>query len=157
MTAETLDCEAMAAAAHVMKIRIYYEDTDAAGVVYYANYLRFAERARTEWMRLVGFEHSRMTAQYGFAFAVRHCAVDYLAPARLDDVVEVHTRLRELGGASLWIDQSVHRDGRALARLSLRLAGMDRAGRPARFPATLRAALAAASGLSPEQKKMGRR
>src|SRR5712671_6087187 len=86
---------------HRFGLRVYYEDTDAGGVVYYANYLKFAERARTEMLRHVGFEQEALRRTTGRVFAVRHCSADYLAPARLDDELVVETRLTALGGASL--------------------------------------------------------
>ena len=128
-------------AAHVFPLRVYYEDTDAAGIVYYANYLRFAERARTEMMRSLGLNHSGMMAEEGVVFAVRHCTADFLAPARLDDWLEVVTRITGLRGASLGMEQWVRRDGADLVRMSLKLACMTLAGRPSRIPATLRAHL----------------
>ena len=70
---------------HVFSMRVYYEDTDAAGIVYYANYLKFAERARTEMLRALGTDQSRLAAEQGIAFAVRRCTADYLKPARLDN------------------------------------------------------------------------
>ncbi len=127
--------------AHVYPLRVYYEDTDAAGIVYYANYLRFAERARTEMMRSLGLNHSGMMAEEGVVFAVRHCTADFLAPARLDDWLEVVTRITGLRGASLGMEQWVRRDGADLVRMSLKLACMTLAGRPSRIPATLRAHL----------------
>ena len=86
---------------HHLPIRVYYEDTDTAGIVYYANYLKFAERARTELLRLAGINQSEMAARYGMAFAVRNCAVDFRAPARLDDLIEVRSRFTELVGATV--------------------------------------------------------
>lgn len=124
---------------HRFPVRIYYEDTDAAGIVYYANYLKFAERARTEWMRLMGAAHGALAEQTGAVWAVRRCVVDYLRPARLDDMVEVRTRLNAVGGASAEIEQAVFRDGEALARLEIRLAFVTLDGRPCRLPAALRA------------------
>ena len=79
--------------AHIFPLRVYYEDTDAGGIVYYANYLRFAERARTEYLRSVGADHQTLLAEDGIAFTVRQCSVDYMSPAFLDDPLEVHTRL----------------------------------------------------------------
>lgn len=126
---------------HRFSIRVYYEDTDAAGVVYYANYLKFAERARTEWMRLVGMGHVELGEKTGAAWAVRRCEIDYLRPARLDDEIEVDTRIVALGGASADIEQIARREDVELARLALRLALVTPAGRPARLPSRLRAAL----------------
>jgi len=128
---------------HIFRLRVYYEDTDADGVVYYANYLRFAERARTEMLRERGIESSRLMAEEGVAFAVRRCAADYLRPARLDDRLEVRTRLTALGGASLDLEQRIVRadDGAEAVRLDLTLACMTRAGKAARIPAKVRGCL----------------
>ncbi len=127
---------------HIFPLRVYYEDTDASGIVHHVNYLKYAERARTDMLRLLGTEQSDMLAELGLAFAVRHCDIDYVAPARLDDVLEVHTRLLEVGGASVRVDQRVKRAGDDLARLTLRIACTGRDGRAARLPAALRSALA---------------
>jgi acyl-CoA thioester hydrolase len=127
--------------AHVFPLRVYYEDTDAAGIVYYANYLRYAERARTEMMRSLGLNHSEIMAAEGVVFAVRHCTADFLAPARLDDRLDVVTRITDLRGASLGMEQRVRRDGADLVRMSLKLACMKLTGRPSRIPGTLRADL----------------
>lgn len=128
--------------AHRFILRVYYEDTDAAGMVYYANYLKFAERARTEMLRCIGFEQEALRRTDGRIFAVRRCSADYLAPARLDDELVVETRLIALGGASLEVEQHIRCGGRPLVRLALRLACLDPAGKPARLPQPLRAALA---------------
>ncbi|MBM3585712.1 MAG: tol-pal system-associated acyl-CoA thioesterase [Alphaproteobacteria bacterium] len=126
--------------AHRFAVRVYYEDTDAAGIVYYANYLRFAERARTEWLRTLGFDHVRLDRDGGVGFAVRRCTVDYRRPARLDDVLEVATALKRARGASVTLEQVVRRGEDELVRLDVELALLDAAGRPARFPDPLRAA-----------------
>ena len=128
-------------AEHVLPVRVYYEDTDAAGIAYYANYLKFAERGRTEMLRLAGIQQSEVKRRHGVAFAVRDCKVDYRQPARLDDLVEVRSRLTGLRGASADMAQEISRDGAVLARLDLRLACIGPDARPARFPATLRTAL----------------
>src|SRR5207237_6531043 len=86
--------------AHVLPLRIYYEDTDAAGIVYYANWLRFLERGRTELLRLIGLEHSALRAESGIDWIVRRCTIDYLKPARLDEVVDIVTACGEVRGAS---------------------------------------------------------
>jgi acyl-CoA thioester hydrolase len=127
---------------HRFPIRVYYEDTDAAGIVYYANYLKFAERARTEWLRETGHEHATLMKERGLAFAVRRCNVDYLKPARLDDLLEVETRLLAFGAATLDALQIVRRDGVTLAELRIQLACLGPEGRPARLPESVRAALA---------------
>ena len=126
---------------HIWPVRVYYEDTDAAGIVYHANYLRFAERGRTEMLRQAGLAHTGLKEDAGVVFTVRSCQVDFLAPARLDDLVEVHTGLLALGGASMRAEQLIRRAGAILARIELRLACVDGRGRPARLPAPLNRAL----------------
>lgn len=90
-------------------VRVYYEDTDSGGVVYYANYLRFMERARTEWLRHLGIEQDWLIEHEGILFAVRHVNVDYLKPARFNDHLEVTTRVIEHGRASLTFEQTIMR------------------------------------------------
>jgi acyl-CoA thioester hydrolase len=126
---------------HRFPVRVYYEDTDAAGIVYYANYLKFIERARTEMMRLYGVEHERARQSGGTAFIVRRCAIDYIQPARLDDALVVETRLQELGGASIHLSQDVLRDGTLLVRATVVVACIGAQGRPVRLPAELRSSL----------------
>ena len=127
--------------AHIFPLRVYYEDTDAGGIVYYANYLRFAERARTEYLRSVGADHQTLLAKDGIAFTVRQCSVDYMSPAFLDDPLEVHTRFLEVRGASLRAEQVVKRKTDELARLNVRLACVGDDGRPRRMPTAFRSAL----------------
>jgi acyl-CoA thioester hydrolase len=130
-------------AAHTMPLRVYYEDTDAAGIVYYANYLKFAERGRTEMMRELGFAHSEIAKEIGTLFTVRRCSIDYRAPARLDDALTVYTRVMEIGGATLLLDQQIRRDDDILVQIDMLVACVGRDGRPRRVPAGLRAALIA--------------
>jgi acyl-CoA thioester hydrolase len=128
---------------HRLPLRVYYEDTDAGGIVYHAAYLRFAERARTEVLRCLGFDHGALRERLGLVFAVRRCLADFLAPARLDERLVVETRLGRLGRASLDLEQRVVApDGRLLVRLEVRLALLSGALRPARLPPALRAAFA---------------
>ena len=127
---------------HKMPLRVYYEDTDAAGIVYYANYLKFAERGRTEMMRSLGFEHSRIYHETGIAFAVRRLSADYRAAARLDDSLTVETAIEAIGAATLSLDQQIRRDGETLVALDVLVACVGRDGRPRRVPPGLRAALA---------------
>lgn len=140
---------------HVHPVRVYYEDTDAGGIVYYANYLRFAERARTEMLRDLGVENSAVMERDGIAFAVRSCSIDYLRPARLDDSLDVHTRVLAIGGASLGLEQVVQRGEETLVRMEIRLVCMhvagDEAGRPSRIPPDVRHALEAATGLESQK------
>jgi acyl-CoA thioester hydrolase len=131
------DSGVIEAGVHRIRLRVYYEDTDAAGIVYHAAYLEFAERARTEMLRCLGLDHSTLRARYGLAFTVRRCAIDYRAPARLDDLLKIETRLVRLGGASLDLAQRVVREAQLVTHLDVRLAllGMDL--RVARLPRPL--------------------
>ena len=92
---------------HHIDFPVYYEDTDAGGVVYYANYLRFAERGRTEALHLAGIDHRDLMDQYGLWFVARRCVVDYLKPGRLDDLLVVRTSIRELRNTSLMMRQEI--------------------------------------------------
>jgi acyl-CoA thioester hydrolase len=123
-------------------VRVYYEDTDAAGIVYYANYLKFAERARSEWLRAADPDRTMAPKASGLVFVVRRCAIDYLQPARLDDLLEVETRVTGMAGATLDLQQIVRRGGTDLVVMAVTLACVNSAGRPARLPPALRAALA---------------
>jgi acyl-CoA thioester hydrolase len=107
-----------------LPVRVYFEDTDAAGVVYYASYLRFIERARTEWLRALGFEQSGAEMQ-GAAFAVRSIAAEYLKPARLDDALEVVSSIVSLGRAQIVFAQRVERQGELLVDAAVRVACFD--------------------------------
>jgi acyl-CoA thioester hydrolase len=129
------------AGAYFYPVRVYYEDTDAAGLVYYANYLKFAERARTEMLRRLGIEQEKLREETGTVFVVRRCTIEFFMPARLDDDLVVATRLAHLGGASLELDQEVRREDAVLVGLSLAIAALGRSGRPQRLPAALRAAI----------------
>ena len=127
---------------HSLPLRVYYEDTDAAGMVYHANYLKFAERGRSEMLRSLGFPHRKLAAENGVGFAVRRCSVEYLTPARLEDALVVDTTLIELGAATLNLRQQVRRGGELLADLEVLVACIGRDGRPRRLPSALRALFA---------------
>jgi len=126
---------------HVFPVWVYYEDTDAGGVVYHSNYLRFAERARTELLRGHGIDHTSLMAENGLMFAVRRCEAEYVRPAHLDDALEVRTRCIEATGASFWLEQLVQRAGETLVEMKLRLVCLKSDGRPARIPESLRSLL----------------
>ncbi|MEA5159911.1 tol-pal system-associated acyl-CoA thioesterase [Cereibacter johrii] len=130
---------------HRFALRVYYEDTDLAGIVYYANYLKFIERARSEWVRGLGVDQVRLRAESGIVFAVRRVEADYLRPAVFDDLLEVETRLVETGGARIILDQEVRRGEERLfaARVVLVCLGAD--GRAARLPAEVRQKLVQAA------------
>lgn len=123
---------------HVLPIRVYYEDTDALGIVYYVNYLKFAERARTEMLRLLGHDQHDLLTRSGLGFTVRRCEVDYYMPARLDDALEVRSTLIELRGASMDLLQTIRREPDILARLRFKIACVDRTGRAQRVPGEIR-------------------
>ncbi len=139
---------------HSYALRVYYEDTDAGGVVYHASYLRFAERARTEALREAGAPHAEMASQAGLFFMVRRVKVDYSAPARLDDSLLVVTAPLHIGGASVELVQRVLRAQAASGGAATLLASLEVAlacvrvadGRPARIPPRWRAALAGLAG-----------
>jgi acyl-CoA thioester hydrolase len=123
-------------------VRVYYEDTDAAGIVYYANYLRFLERGRTELLRGLGHDQCRLM-QEGVAFAVRSVQVEFLRPARLDDLLAVATGIAEIGGAQVVFDQAIRRGEDLLLDARIRVACIHPAsGRPQRMPAAIREQLA---------------
>ena len=106
---------------HKLGVRVYFEDTDACGIVYYANYLRYAERARTEMLRGVGLSSSDLIKDYGFVLAVRSCNINYLRSARLDDELTVTTELKKIGGASIEINQSIMKSKEILVTIDLKL------------------------------------
>ncbi len=126
---------------HLFPIRVYYEDTDLAGIVYYANYLKFIERARTEWVRSLGIDQGRLKREAGIVFAVRRLVADYLAPARFDDEVVVETDLLSLTTARIALGQNVRRGSERLFEAEVTLVALTEAGRPARLPAEIRRAL----------------
>ena len=127
---------------HAIDVRVYYEDTDLAGIVYYANYLKFMERGRTELLRAAGVSQERLKRETGLVFAVVHVAVTYRSPAKLDDLLQVETRVTALGGASITMAQRVLRDGVPLVEGSVRLACVGPDGRACRVPGWLRTVFA---------------
>lgn len=130
-------------AIHRYSLRVYYEDTDAGGVVYYANYLRFAERARTEALRAAGIPHAGMVERYNRMFVVHRAEIDYLQPARLDDSLIVETRTTTVGGASVVLRQTVLGPNGTCAVATIRLACVSIGdNKPARIPPSWRAMLA---------------
>ncbi len=132
------------AAAHdfTLPVRVYYEDTDAGGVVYYANYLKFCERARTEWLRTLGLSQQKLLDEQGLGFVVRSVQADYLAPARLDDALVVRTRVATLRRASLLFEQELRRGQELLFSAQVLLASIDlHRHKPVAIPASLHALL----------------
>jgi acyl-CoA thioester hydrolase len=128
-------------ATHRHAVRVYFEDTDAAGIVYYANYLKFAERARTDMLRECGISHAEMMQRDGLVLVVRRCEIDYFKSARLDDLLSVESEAAKLGGASVELLQRVLRGAEVLAELKVLVVCIGQNGRPHRIPDYVRGAL----------------
>jgi acyl-CoA thioester hydrolase len=133
---------ASGALTHVYRLRVFYEDTDVGGVVYYANYLKFAERARTEWLRDYGISQRALAADSGHVFAVRRVEADFLAPAHLDDELEIRTTVTDHGGAQFAMGQVIGRGPDELVRLKVLIACVNAKGRATRIPAAVAGLLA---------------
>ena len=123
---------------HRLPIRVYYEDTDLAGIVYYANYLKFIERGRSEWVREMGIDQAAMKRDEGVVFAVRRVEADYHSPAKYDDEVVVTTQVDAVTGARLVVRQTVERDGDVLFSALVTIVTINENGAPARLPAAFR-------------------
>lgn len=121
-----------------LPVRIYYEDTDAGGIVYHASFIRFAERGRSEWLRAHGLRNSELLPDHGFHFVVRHIAIDYTAPALLDDLLTVKTSVVDLGNASFTMHQEIMRGEQRLADMKVVLVCINEAGKAVRVPEILR-------------------
>jgi len=109
----------------VWPLRVYYEDTDAAGVVYHANYLKFMERARTEWLRELGFEQTQLKQQYHLIFLVRHLSIDYLKPALFNDLLHINTHITQLGKVRMTMAQQVLRESDILCTARVKIAAVN--------------------------------
>jgi len=123
---------------HHFPIRVYYEDTDAGGIVYYANYLRFFERGRTEYLRTLGVDHQTIKTEHGLIFAVRSCSIDYLSPAKLDDQLEVVTKITAIGASRLDMEQFIRHEGKVLTTVQVTVVAIGLDGRAKRMPEMLR-------------------
>jgi acyl-CoA thioester hydrolase len=125
---------------HVLPIRVYYEDTDFSGIVYHGAYVRFFERARSDFLRLIGIHHIEMaegTHGASLAFAVKTMTLDFQKPARIDDILKVQTRLTEYKGARVRLDQLIFRGDELLVSAAVTVAIISSQGRPARLPPIL--------------------
>jgi acyl-CoA thioester hydrolase len=123
---------------HSLTLRVYYEDTDLAGIVYYANYLKYIERGRSEAVRALGVDQVALKRDHGLVFAVRRVVADYLQPALFDDLLQVETALTGVGASRLDLRQLVRRDGQILFSAEVVLATLDASGRARRMPAEIR-------------------
>lgn len=132
---------------HILPVRVYHEDTDFTGLVYHANYLKFCERGRSDFVRLAGLSQTQLfdgdADKEPAAFVVRHMDVDYLKPARMNDALEVLTGVAELGGATMTLRQEVKRDGVVLCRVMVKIVLISQSGKPRRLGALVRDALQA--------------
>lgn len=126
---------------HNLPIRIYYEDTDAGGIVYHASYLRFCERARSEMLRAVGYNNAQFSKKTGLLFVVRHATLSYHKPAYLDDALMVKTSLKKLGGASALLQQDIYRDDELLVEVEIVLVSIGPDMKATRIPDEARQAL----------------
>jgi acyl-CoA thioester hydrolase len=124
---------------HHMQVRVYYEDTDAGGIVYYANYLRFAERARMEFLRRFGYSHEQTRIDHNLFLAVRHVDIDYLAPARLDELLDIETEVVECKNSSITMQQVIRRDDTVLIEMKVVIVAVGASsGKAVRIPPQLR-------------------
>ncbi|WP_299753489.1 tol-pal system-associated acyl-CoA thioesterase [uncultured Boseongicola sp.] len=126
---------------HRLTLRVYYEDTDLAGIVYYANYLKYIERGRTEYVREAGIDQVRLKADEGIVFAVRRIEADYSAPAKFDDLLDVVTQVESVTGARIIMHQVIERAGEVVFEALVTLVALSENGRPARLPAEIRQTL----------------
>ena len=122
---------------HALNLRVYYEDTDLAGIVYYANYLKFIERGRSEWVRGLGIDQGKLREVEGLVFAVRHLEADYLRPAKFDDLLRVETRVLRVTGARIVLAQDIFRGAEKIFAATVTLVCLTASGRAARLPAAL--------------------
>ncbi|XAT62557.1 tol-pal system-associated acyl-CoA thioesterase [Rhodobacteraceae bacterium Araon29] len=123
---------------HRFDLSVYYEDTDLAGIVYYANYLKFIERARSEWVQTLGIDQMRLKAERGVVFAVRRIEADYLQAAKFGDRLQVRTRVLDITGARVRLEQTVERDKEALFKAIVTLIALTEGGKATRLPAEFR-------------------
>lgn len=123
---------------HTFPVHVYYEDTDLAGIVYYANYLKFIERARTEWIRGIGVDQTRVKDEQGIVFAVRRVEADYHKPAKFDDDLTVETSVEAMTGVRIVLKQDIKRDGELLFSSTVTIVALTETGAPARLPANIR-------------------
>jgi len=124
---------------HTLNLRIYYEDTDAGGVVYHAQYLNFAERGRTEWLRKLGHQNSALAEEFGVLFVVKHVDIEYMKPAVLDDELQLKTRMKTMKNTSFTMQQTLYREKKILSDMHVAIVCVDtKTIKPVRLPGILR-------------------
>jgi acyl-CoA thioester hydrolase len=133
---------------HKISYRVYYEDTDSGGVVYYANYLKFAERSRTELLRFVGINQSELLNTDGVLFVVRHVEMDLLKAARLDDLIDIHTSIEKISGASCTMQQIMYLGDEKLNIINVKIACVNKDVLPSRIPLRIKEKLASVQRLA---------
>jgi acyl-CoA thioester hydrolase len=139
----------------VWRVRVYYEDTDAGGVVYYANYLRFFERCRTEWLRALGFGQRELAERDGVLFVVAEAEIRYLRPAQLDDEIDIDAHVAQRFASYVVFEQQGRRGSELLCRGRVKVACLDaRTRKPTRLPAALVALLSSTTGVQPMRPTM---
>jgi acyl-CoA thioester hydrolase len=135
---------------HVLPVRVYFEDTDFSGLVYHGSYIRWCERGRSDFLRLMGNDHRALidgsSGHESSAFVVRRMAIEFLKPARIDEILEVTTRVKETAAATLTLDQRIGRDGAELFTAEVMVVLVSQSGKPQRLSRALRDALQAKSG-----------
>lgn len=123
---------------YTISARVYYEDTDAGGIIYHANYLKFAERGRTEMLRATGIDHQKLMQDFGIILVVRHIEMDFRASGKLDDLLHIHTTITQIGNTSMVMQQNILRDEKILAEITVTVVAINRDGRAVRIPPQLR-------------------
>ncbi len=123
---------------HAIQVRVYYEDTDAEGIVYYANYLKFAERGRTEFLRAIGYGHHQALAEHKLVLVVRRAEIEYLAPAKLDDWLDISTEVVDFRNSSLTMKQTIRCKDKVLAEITVLIVAVGASGKAVRLPPHLR-------------------
>ena len=127
---------------HSFNIRVYYEDTDAGGVVYYANYLKFTERARTEMLRSKGVEQKQLAEKQNLYFVVKKADLELFASARLDDNVRIETSVKEIGGASVDLFQEIYIEQKCIAKSNVKIVSVNKEFKPTRMSEEIKAIFA---------------
>jgi acyl-CoA thioester hydrolase len=138
MTSDSLKTKPATLPSHRIQARVYYEDTDAGGIIYHANFLRFAERGRTEFLRSLGYDHHQVRAEHNLMLVVRHAEIDYRASGKLDDLLDITTEVVEFGNTSLTMRQVVSRSETVLADMKIVIVAVSDIGKAVRIPPQLR-------------------